>query len=222
MGDEDNRRWRLSEFEFYEKAETYLENHLEIFTDELEVRVKSDSKCDALFKKYKKFKKKKVYVNRDEKIKDLLNILLEDLVDWREFSINPDSSMEDIMLRLLISVVYNCNYVCSLFVSYNPNLTEEFIEDYLYVGSGYFSFDEWDDKHVDVISSCIATGDNDSDNEAVVKLYDKDRLRGKPIGAKLDLEEIILRGNNCSEEFKNKYKYIALKLKSTNIEEKEE
>ena len=110
----------------------YIKNKLSLITED---RVRSKSKKEKL-----------------SLIGDMLDIALQDVKDWSEFSLNPESSLDDIMLRSIITVLYKKSFVCFLYLSHNKNLTEDFIRDLNYVTSGMFKFEEFDDEHVNAIN----------------------------------------------------------------------
>ena len=92
-----------------------------------------------------------------ELIKDMLKIAVEDVKDWAEFSLNPESSFDDIMLRAILTEMFSMSFVCFMYISSNPNLTDDFIRDINYVNSGLFKFEEFDDEHVNAINAILET-----------------------------------------------------------------
>ena len=214
------KSWRINdENEFYEKAEKYINNHLEEFTDNLEKRIRSKEVCDYIFKRYKAYKANSEFFCIESKISNMLDIVLKDVYDWNEFSLSFDSKPEDIMLRVLISNIFKCDYVCLSFISKNPLLSEEFLEDCIYASSDLFSFDEWDDDHVKAVTNCAASGYAEDECSDLLELYDNSRLISKPVNIRLDLEEIMK--SRHSEYFRSKYRYMLNKVKRMNYVEKE-
>jgi hypothetical protein len=67
--------------------------------------------------------------------------------------------------------------------------------------SGYFSFDEWDDDHVDAILDCIKNNQSPIYNDKMKKLYGKERLSKKKIPVKFD----FYNSYNYTEEFTKEY-----------------
>ena len=199
-----NKSWRItSEQEFYQKANVYITKHAKRFYEVLEERFKNNPiKLDELQSKHYDFVTLPNHMVKDRVLFGL-DFVLNDIDDWKEFSGGVNSSLDDIMLRLLISNIFRVDYVCSLFVTSNTKLTEEFIEDYIYASSYLFKFDEWDDTHVNAVTSCAASGLNSNQCKELLELYDKSRLRDKPINIKLDLSDITLYDK--SPEFINKY-----------------
>lgn len=214
--------WRITnEQEFYKRANHYIANHVEKFMKGVKERYASDPrKIHDIKSKYDAY----IDMSNDDlqrKIHAGLMVVLNDVDNWKNFSGGTSTSLDEIMLRGLISNIFNCSYVCSLFISRNHNLSEKFIEDYIYATSYLFNFEEWDDKHVKAVTSCAASGEISNKCKELLELYDKNRLTDKPIIIKIDLSEISLF--NKSEEFIKKYdSLIDPNKKDDKSKEKEE
>lgn len=104
-------------------------------------------------------------------LKILTYICVEDTNDWSEFSLNPESSLDDIMLRILINVYTEKSFVCYSYITKNPNINDQFVKDVNYVTSSLFKFKDWDDKHVDAVNNCMNNELNPLQDMNMVKLY---------------------------------------------------
>ena len=151
-------------------------------------------------------------------ISDMLDIVIQDVKDWSEFSLNPESSLDDIMLRAIITVMYKKSFVCFLYLSHNKNLSEDFIRDLNYVTSGVFRFEGFDAAHVNAINSYFEIENFIPwEDEEVTKLYKikknksiigsipNNHYGSKQLGIifpKLDYKILVDR---FGEDFKNKY-----------------
>lgn len=198
------KNWRItSEQEFYEKACKYIDEHVKKFSENLSESGFEKRKISSIKTKISVYNNYPENASNREKIMLGLKVVLEDVNDWRSFSSNVNSSLEDIVLRQLISRIFNCNYVCSLLISKNLNITEDFINDYIYISSPLFRFEEWDDAHVKAVSDCAASGQIANKDKKLIELYGKTRLNCRPINIKIDLTEINTEGK--SKEFIDKY-----------------
>ena len=206
--------WRITdEQQFYLKALKHIDNHVESFMKRLYFCTTDLKKIRSIRSRYNAYKDISDKFIK-EKIRAGLWIVLEDLDNWKSFSSGPHTDLNEIMLRTIISNTYQCNYVCLLYVSMNIDLTEEFIEDLIYVSSPLFKFNEWDDKHVEAVTNCAASGINANKSKELIELYGKKRLTNRPIDIKIDLSEVGC--GRMSEKFRSKYYYSINKTKRKN------
>lgn len=195
------KSWRIKdEQEFLRQANHYLEQHLENFMDNVDTQIVDRKKRKEVWRKFNIYRRNSinsVYVNNIRlKISDMLRIVLEDVKNWIEFSLNKESPLDEIMLRLIINSQFNCSYVSHLFISVNPNLTEEFVEDAIYVSSNLFEFDEWDDKHVNAVVDAASHYIPENVCVSLLELYDKKRLTDKVIPIRINLKEFCCINKN--------------------------
>jgi len=212
--EDDEKFWRITdESIFKEKAVNYIDHHVNFIYDNLENPEVAIFKNEDLKKKIRDNIRiyDRVFDNskdNDEIIKMGLSIVLEDIKNWSNFSRDTDSPLDKIMLRAIIDAVYQCKYLCLAYVSANPLLPEEFIEDLIYVSSPYFRFSEWDNEHVKAVTESIAYKEKPNESERLLALYDIDRLGAAVVPMRLDMR--ALYSLNKSEEFKEKYKEFLL------------
>ena len=114
-------------------------------------------------------------------LKYLVNVCVEDVDDWSNFSLDPESSLDDIMLRTMITEYTGKSFLCYLYITKNPKVTKEFIKDINYVTSGYFSFNIWDDNLIDAIDNCIENEIYPIDCPELVKIYGENKLKDAKI-----------------------------------------
>lgn len=217
--------WRMTEAEFEEKLDKYLDKKVE----ELDFILKE---------RYYETNKKKYITIRSlirsfydtqylpEKREYGVRILGGEVKDWVDISLDSETSLEELMLRFIAGELYNEQLVCISFLCNNKNITEEFIDDIQYVGSGLFSFDEWNDEHKNVIISYIdntyASNPNSiaKNNKELLKWYDKDRIP-LHIRDRIDWKNLPLY--RFSNNFKSKHKNLILKsLKQSVANEEQE
>ena len=194
-----------NEQEFYDEALEYVDKLAEEFIAKINERFANNSeKKRSITRRYLDFQNDK---QSDAPKKEILQsgvfLILEDVDGWRDFSCNDHASQKEIMLRIILSNMFNCDLVSTLMISTNPNLTENFIKDCIYASSFLFNFNEWDDKHVEVVSSCAASGLPTYECEELIELYGKKRLNNKRISSKFDFDVFNL--DNFSPEFINEF-----------------
>ncbi len=207
-----NKFWRYSSIEsFYKDAVPYVDAHVSRIKSDIEKFNRDTSKkLLSMINSYEHAKELKEKGDSTLKItdKDILKlgcaIVTKDVQDWGEFSVAPDSSLQDIMIRILLGILFDFDYVCILFLCYNQNITEEFIEDTIYLTSGMFKFEEWDNKHVDAVCNCAAIGRKMNEDETLIDLYGEENLPEKQVRVVFDINGFA--GRPLSKIFNNKYK----------------
>ena len=110
-------------------------------------------------------------IDPEEVIKAAGAILKEDIKDWINFSASKNSSIDDIILRIIIGKIANFNYVCLNYIYINETITGEMLDDIVYVSSNFFSFDDWDDRHVNIVSKCAGVQIAINKDPDMIKLY---------------------------------------------------
>ena len=199
-----NKYWRYSSIdEFYIDALSYLDKEIKRIEETLynfNTMTRLGLKENITI--YNRIRNNKFYDYDTKEILELgCKIVKRDVNDWARFSNAYDSSINDITIRVILGNLFNFNYVSICTLSHNKLLTEDFIKDLLYMTSGYFSFDEWDDDHVDAILDCIKNNQAPIYNDKMKKLYSKERLSKKKIPVKFD----FYNSYNYTEEFTKEY-----------------
>jgi hypothetical protein len=195
-----------NEQEFYDEARKYVDYLSKKFIGKMDERFANNkNKKRNLTKKYQEFQNTKLSEFRLKKdiLKSGISLILEDVDGWGEFSCDKNASQKEIMLRIIMGNMFNCDLVSTLMISTNSNITENFVKDCIYASSFLFDFNEWDDKHVEVVSSCAASGLPANECKELIELYGKERLNNKRISTKFDFGAFNL--NNFSEEFINEF-----------------
>lgn len=195
-----------NEQEFYDEAIKYVDYLSKKFIGKMDERFANNkNKKRNLTKKYQEFQNTKLSEFRLKKdiLKSGISLILEDVDGWGEFSCDKNASQKEIMLRIIMGNMFNCDLVSTLMISTNSNITENFVKDCIYASSFLFDFNEWDDKHVEVVSSCAASGLPANKSKELIELYGKKRLDNKRISVKFDFDAFNL--NNLTEDFKNKF-----------------
>ena len=141
------------------------------------------------------------YSNKYDLLELGISIVIEDVNNWREFSSDVFSPLKDIVTRAILGKMFKVNYVCYILLYHNEYITEDFLEDMIYIDSPLFSFDEWDDQHVTAVCNCAAASNKMKDDEELKKVYHDRELTAGKIKIRFNLDEY-----NVSEEFLDKYK----------------
>ena len=207
----ETKTWRFnSENEFNMYALEYITAHVDKLVDQLERFSKEKGRIikEKIKDYYFLLRCKKVTI---EELIDLgISIVKEDVNDWGDFSVDTNSSLKDIALRTILGKRYNFSYVCYTFLYYNKNITEDFIEDMMYVDSPLFRFDEWDDTHVRAVCDCIAAGNKMKEDVVLRKMYSgRPELTDDTIRIKFNLDEY----DNISRAFLKKYEKFVKQYK---------
>lgn len=190
------------EKEFYDIALKYVDDHISKFMkdlDTLDICKAKKSRIKHVYSEYVSTPS----VNKLAKLKIGVAVAIEDIDNWKSTSCDINTSLDELMIRGIISNICQCDYVCTLFASNNHNLTEEFIDNYIYATSSLFRFDEWDDVHVNAVTRCAASGQTTDKCKELIELYGKDRLNSKTVSVRFDFAGIRL--SDKSEEFISKY-----------------
>lgn len=215
----NDKYWRIqSEDKFNKIAFNYLYNKINEFEQDKLPKYKYNPRVNSIRNKIKKFKD--IYESGDYNIEDVIKagmrVVLEDVEDWGTISSSATTPLQEIVIRSILSVQYKCNYISICLIYNNINLNEDFIEDIMYIYSGLFRFNEWDDEHVNAVTNCIANRDKMNNNEALLNLYDKYRLKASTIPVKFNLNDYC---GELSREFLDKYEKVTNITKLVSSEE---
>ena len=126
---------------------------------------------------------------------DKLKAVANNVKDWAKFSTNTES-LEDIAFRVIVFEKFGISLCCLSYICHYSTLPEDFIDDIIFITSGLFSFNKWDDTHVHAIVKSIE--DNDFKNENLLKLFSG--YNGHKLNDRLDWREIS-RYQKLSSEF---------------------
>lgn len=197
--------WRFtSEEDYHKEAIKYVTKHIKNFSQKLDLF--NNDKRKKIFHNISKYYE--MYNSNYTPyilLENGVNIIKEDIQGWREFSAGINSPLNDIMLRTLIGKEFNFNYVATCLLHCNILITEDFIEDMIYVQSNLFRFDEWDDKHVEAVTNCAANSNIETKDKNLLELYNKDRLESQIITIKFNFNDY---NGRLSSQFIEKYKDI--------------
>lgn len=85
-----------------------------------------------------------------------LRIISATMEDWKNWSLEQQNAAS-IIFKLLMNRIFDIHNVCQTFIcSVNDNLSEQMIDDIVFINSELFDFEYWDEYHVAAISSIIA------------------------------------------------------------------
>ena len=197
---QEGKTWRFSRKKFYEKLDLFLDQGLDEYIKELIAIEKLDSFRLDILKASIKARKEQYEITDSKKIKnkcriDKLKALSNNVKDWVNFSTKPEK-LEDIAFRVIIFEKFGISLCCLNYICQYSHLPEDFIDDIIFITSGQFSFNKWDDVHVHAIVKSIE--DNDFKNENLLKLFSG--YNGHKLNDRLDWREIS-RYQKLSSEF---------------------
>lgn len=161
-----NKPWRMSEKEFLDKVDLLISREYS--------RVKKMSKdwvgerqnsvklimghINELLDPEYKIENRKKYEYDLRKYR--LELICCDVNAWCNYS-NEIHPKEDVILGVLINNIFNVEYLCLTYSLANKEQwNTDMIEDVLFIQSGLFSFECWDDYHVELITGEICKGHN--------------------------------------------------------------
>ena len=110
---------------------------------------------------------------------------------------------EDIVFYLLIDRIFNSNLVCLSYICRYSRLSEDLIEDIMFINSELFDFKYWDDKHVQIVIGILDKGYKYNCFEEL-----KDLLEDNSVSKHLI--------KNIEKIFKSEYDSIELAIRSCN------
>ena len=170
---QEGKTWRFSRKKFYEKLDLFLDQGLDEYIKELSTMEKLDSFRRDILKTLIKARKEHYEITDSKKIKnkcriDKLKALSNNVKDWVNFSTKPEK-LEDIAFRVIIFEKFGISLCCLNYICQYSHLPEDFIDDIIFITSGQFSFNKWDDVHVHAIVNSIE--DNDFKTENLLRLF---------------------------------------------------
>lgn len=170
------KTWRITEEQFKARLLREIKNKIaEYEAGKLHCQKKPGSKSlekiDELCRKY----------NRtniiDNKLEIGVQILCNDVVGvWEGVSTDSTLSTDDIVFWMIVNQMYNCHAVCVTYLCGNDNIVEEAIPDMIYIGSGLFDFDMWNDKNVKIVTDVMRTVNRDISIDQIKRSDSKDLL----------------------------------------------
>lgn len=202
-----NKYWRYSsKDDFYNDAVEYLTKHVLEYEEKIKYE-DNDAKYKPIrsyIRDYKEIIRRQNCQRFHKQLFDIgAKIVCEDVDDWRLFSSSVSSSLKDITLRVLIGKEAKFNYVSVLLLSHNMKLTEDFIEDMIYMDSALFKFEDWDDEHVAAVTYCAANRIPYNESEEIRKLYPNKKLTTKIPAIRFNFNDY---NGELSRDFLNKYR----------------
>lgn len=167
--------WRMTRGTFMRKFEELLDERIEYFTNNLDTLYKTEDVRKAKRAKIKaiQYKMEDPKVKPMDMIKLKMEILSYDINFWTEGSLNPKSK-EEIILRVLGSIYFkNDDLICLPYMLENVMVDEELLDDIIFILSGVFKFDYWDDEHVKVVVDHVLDNEDMlySDNPEFNKIF---------------------------------------------------
>lgn len=76
--------------------------------------------------------------------------------DWAEFSLTPHSEYDIRMRALASKAIFDDNaFICYAYISYSQNMSEDFIEELMFISSKLFDFDYYNKQSIDAVVRII-------------------------------------------------------------------
>lgn len=171
------------------------------------------------------------YWNEDsttkDKLKDAGNILKKNVQNWADFSLAVDSDPKEIIMRILLDYYY-CEdpsaTVCISYLGSNELLDEQFVKETIYLTSGFFRYEEWDDEHVNLMTKAALCTDLSEITKLLKTLYTDKRIEevfGKGKNRKNRLIPIIFPINSSTIKYSKEFSELYAKYARYNNPETE-
>jgi hypothetical protein len=202
MGKDKPRPWRWSEQEFYERLDDYLEKRIEWMSKHIEEL--NCSNTGRLNMKIAISEYHRTEYPPNKRIAGCRALGLN-VRDWSRISLDPNTSLEKLMLLYIAGELYNEPLICIAFMCKNPKITEEFIEDAMYIGSGLFAFDEWDKAPAVIDYIDKGEYDNSKESKELLALYDEERI---PVHVKDRIDWKNINFRKYSKDFIHRHKLL--------------
>lgn len=218
----ENKPWRISRKNFYNKLDLFLDKRLNELIDNIQSieLIDRTSYMKRLLSKAKKVKKVSVSINdtkgKMNSRKEKVRIISQDIKDWENFSMNMESA-DDIVFRLIIQEKFKVDLCCLGYICKYSVLSEDLIDDIIFITSGLFSFSKWDDTHVHSVVKCLEK-DNFEDEEFKA-LYPF--VKTNKLSERIDWYEIYMN-QKISDEFKKSHSQFFQRTAKLNFKFKDE
>lgn len=171
------------------------------------------------------------YWNEDsttkEKLKDAGFILKKNVQNWADFSLAVNSDPKEIIMRILLDYYY-CEdpsaTVCISYLGSNELLDEQFVKETIYLTSGFFRYEEWDDEHVNLMTKAALCTDLSQITKLLKTLYTDKRIEevfGKGKNRKNRLIPIIFPINSSCIKYSKEFTELYTKYARYNNPETE-
>ena len=152
-----DNKWYYTEKEFWFKVVDFIADRTEDIYLNADTLFRSKERIANYRRRYKGFLKDisnnfTSILYNDKLLSEGLALVSRDTADYFDISMEPDTPLEEISFRLILDAICNTNLICTaLICKYNNNLTEEFLDNMIYITSGVFDFDTWDEEHVQLV-----------------------------------------------------------------------
>lgn len=153
-----NVTWRLTKEEFLRKVDEFIS------TEFVKVKHNIGKYCGDNRKYLYKILTDIKFAENDQSESKIRKLKLEAICsntdDWYNFSTTYHNS-DDVIFRILLNRVFSVDSIClSYLCGVRNQLTEDLIEDILFINSDLFDFTYWNDYHVSLVNSILAKGNN--------------------------------------------------------------
>lgn len=101
-----------------------------------------------------------------------------DMECWSDESFKP-TNLKTLIAKLIADYLFDTKMVCISFLCTSPFINYDMIKDIMFIYSGLFDFDIWDDKHVDAVvehAKLYGTKAKYIDNQKILKLFKEEKM----------------------------------------------
>lgn len=232
-----NKNWRLTKKEFLQKVDQFISKEypfaIEYYNSIKENGIKKE--MSSLKDKINSYNIESC-CRTDNTARKLKLEFIQKNTDkfWKDWSLTHHEP-DEIIFMTLIDRVFKTNNICFSYIcGVDDNLTEDLIEDMMFINSDLFDFEYWDDKHVETVCSILAKGNkydsakdlkailtkakyNDKFKEKIKRLLEKSQERQYGAGKVLLREQLdwynidVHQKDVLSTDFLNKYSELIKK-----------
>lgn len=184
----DSKTWRASRYEFYKILDNLMNRRIKYILDNKSVLGNEENinkamniawelereictPCSALSLRMD-----------DDEIEKILKLkckLVEfDVEYWSKDSLMPNN-LKELMVKCIADQMFGTQINCISFSCNCPLLNSDAVKDMVFIYSGLFEFELWDDEHVDAVIDHIIKYGNNSEyiqNDEIVKVFGKANL----------------------------------------------
>lgn len=147
--------YRFTEQEYLSELEKVLDERLDYLQDNIGEVFKSEEAIKNMNKTISKLKTKLEDISYNDayyRISLKLDALSNDTKYWSDRSICPDSK-KFIIMSILTNKLFKVSFMCESFMCYSDLMSVDMLPEIMFIESGLFSFDTWDDYHVNIIEN---------------------------------------------------------------------
>lgn len=145
----EKKTWRMTEREFNRKVDEFLKTRVEEVFGSIDTYFRDNQ--IIMNRRYSAY----TTSTGDARRQAGLELVSMDTNFWAEWSLHPQS-FDDIVFYNLMNAIYNTGIICISYMCGNNLFTDEELEELMFIYSGMFKFEYWDDEHVRIVADIVA------------------------------------------------------------------